>query len=228
MTLFGISDWSDSDKAEWESATAIYLESYYSDSEDTGVIDYTTTLTLTDSSRFRHRRRLQDAEDGGEEESIALTFNQELSYRLANSNFTHTEVASLPFGTSEERNQYVAIFLNSIGGGSALVDVTGVSAVDGGEVIDTDSPTEAPGNEPTSDGSEVEREAARNSSLSTGGVIGIVAAALFVCFGICLVCNCQRGNDDEDYDDEDNPYIPPSPDAFAANNKPIEHAYIDD
>ena len=228
MTLFGITDWSDGDKAEWESVTAIYQESYYADTEDTGVIDFSTTLTVTDSRRFRHRRRLQDAEDFEEEESITLTFNQQLSYRLANANFTTTDVASLPFGTSEQRNQYVALFLNSVGGGSALVDVTGVSAVDGGEIIDPVPPTEAPLDQPTGEGSEVENEASEKSSISTGGVIGIVAASLFVCLGVCLVCNCQGGNEDDDYEDDENPYIPPSPDAFAANNKPIEHAYIDE
>jgi hypothetical protein len=222
MTLFGISEWSESDQAEWESVTAIYQQSYYLDPTVTGVADFAATLKVTDSRRFR-RRTLQE----GDEDSMTLTFNQQLSYRLANANFTPIDLITIPFETPEQRDQYVTLFLNSVGGGSALLNVASVSAVDGGELVDTEAPTEAPMEPTTSPGTIDSKNAAVDSGLSTGGVIGIVAAVLFVCLGCCLLCSMDRGSED-DYDEDENPYIPPSPEAFAANDRPVEHAYFKD
>ena len=83
-------------------------------------------------------------------------------------------------------------------------------------------------------------ESKTNDGISTGAIIGLVAAILFGCL-LCSLCFfADRGVDDYDDDEEENPYIPPSPgslgdafmqeqplkDQYGANNKSVENVAV--
>jgi hypothetical protein len=230
MTLFGISEWSEGDHAEWESVTALYQQSYYSDTEDPGVVDFETNLKVIDS----RRRRLQEGDGGdvNDEQSLILTYNQFLTYRVSNSNSTPLDLVARPFDTQNDRDAYVTLFLNNVGSESALSDVTSTSAVEGDpEFAPADSPTEAPADQPASEGSDANNNGGDKSGISTGGVIGVVAAVLFAILCACLCCMQEPTDDeydDDNDDDDENPYIPPSPESFTAGDHPVEHSDFKD
>lgn len=228
MTLQGISEFaSEDDQAQWEELTALYQQSYYQETTDAGVMELETTLSVT--SRRRYRRYLQD----GSEEALVVSYSQDLKYRLVGSSntssLTPSQVAGLPFASPEDRESYVTVFLNAADG--SLADVTGSSAIsdENGEII-TAAPTSSPVARPTNEGNEGGGDDDKEGDgLSTGAVIGIAAGGLVLCLGGILFCmNRQGGDEYDDYDDGENPYIPPSPEAFIANTESIEHAYFDD
>lgn len=222
MTLFGVTDLSEEDISNWESVTALYQTAFYADGSN-GVLELDSRLQVQDS-----RRRLQSSDDS----SISLIYTQIMLYRSSDPDLTTSDVATQPFSSEERRNQYASIYLNNAEDGTALSDVTGVSPVTAPTPSDpTTSPTLAPAT-PRGVTDGVQGQIIEDDGLSTGGIVGVAAGVLCVClFGFVFFVAGQRRRSYE-YGDDDNPYMPPSPDSFGklggsyeASEEPIEHVY---
>lgn len=216
MTLFGTNALSEEDIAIWESVTSLYQTSYYADGQS-GVLDLETTLRVTSSTR----RRLEDAASSGP--SLTLTYNQNMTYRLSDTELTPAVIVSTPFSTEDSRSRYVNLYLNNVGDTSVLIDVTAVSPVGGGGVDGTSTPPPAESNE------EGEQLKKNDGGLSGGAIVGIIVASLVVCVLCCLV-SAQRHEGENEWDEEEeNPYIPPSPTNFenySASNMSADHNFL--
>lgn len=149
-----------------------------------------------------------------------------MSYRLTDPELTPASVVTLPFSTETRRDQYVSIYLNNLEGDLALTKVTNVSSVTGSSLI---APSPTPG------GNEaIEEPEDSGGKVSTGAAIGIATGALFVVlfFSLYFFAGRQRRNSN-DKEEDDNPYVPPSPASFGslgpygASDDPIEHVYTD-
>ncbi len=218
ITLFGTTELSDEDIADWESVTSLYQTTFYADGKN-GVVEFQTQLDVVSASR----RRLQQGD------SVTVIYNQNMTYRLANVEMTPAEIVTTPFSTEEDRNQYVTIYLNNVGDNSALSNVTETSSITGdiddtGEVLDsTDSAPDESNKE------EIKKE---NDGLSTGVIIGIAVGALVGCVLCCLMTAQRRPVEEDEWEEEEeNPYVPPSPAAFdnySATDKSVEHAFYKD
>lgn len=229
MVLFGVSSMSEDDILNWESVTSLYQTAFFSDGEN-GAFDMEVQLEVTSSSR----RRLQAA---AEEPSVTLVYDQIMTYRLNSPDVTEADLVTEPFATDDRRNQYVSVYLNNVGDDSVLSSVTNTSEVTADAIL---FPTAAPVTRPTSGIEDDDNE--KGDGLSTGAIIGIVAACLFSGVLCCLFFMVDRGGGDDDdeeqeEEEEENPYIPPSPasmgtaslgDFFTAKNQSVEHAYFDD
>jgi hypothetical protein len=236
MTLFGVSELSEQDVVNWEGVTALFQTAYFADGQK-GILEYDSQLEVVSSERRRQRtrrgRQLQDEED-----AITIVYNQVMTYRLNDMDVTDRDMVTEPFATDFRRNQYVEVYLNNVGETSALSDVTAASEVTGDAIATTSptpSPTPAPALPSPTTGIEDGGDNDSGDGLSTGAIIGVAAGTLFACLLCSLFFFADRnrgGGDDYSYDEEENPYIPPSPaslgDAYTSNNQSVEHVFMKD
>ena len=148
-----------------------------------------------------------------------------MTYRLSDAALTPALIVSIPFSTEESRTEYVNLYLNNVGDTSALTAVTTVSPIEGDAVESTSTPAPSEDN----NNNEEEQLKKNDGGLSGGAIAGIVIASLVACVLCCLLTAQRHERENEWDEEEENPYIPPSPASFenyGASNKSVEHSFF--
>jgi hypothetical protein len=195
MTLVGIDSFSDRTKEGWTKETEAFCTSYYeNDVEGSTFVTSiaVTNFVISSNSRRSMRRSGRNLQTG----DVIITYNQVVSYEdTGNAFITEEYLAKVPFGTPDQRDNYVDSFQNL--NDPVLEAVTDSSPVTFADEI---SPTSAPINiqpQPNIDPDD-------KFSLSLAAIIGIGCgggAVLIIAILFCIYCRAKKSKDSSRRDD---------------------------